>query len=65
MGWIDIIKPLSTVQGSAVNKSQKHQEKKILGRLRIKPGAAGCETRGLALCYAAPPDIVYPQTVKY
>ena len=38
MDLIDIIKPLSTVLNSAVNKSQHHQEKKILGMPKIDPG---------------------------
>ena len=54
MGSIDMIKPLSTVQSSAVNKSQQHQEnnyqrEKILGTRRIEPGAAGCEAKTLSM----------------
>ena len=38
---------------STVNKSQQHRNK-ILGMLRIGPGATGCEARILPLCYPAP-----------
>ena len=38
---------------SNVDKSQQHH-KTYLGTPRIKPGAAGWETRMLTLCYAAP-----------
>ena len=41
MSSIDIIKPLSTIPSSAINKSQQHEEKKILEALRIEPRAAG------------------------
>ena len=40
MGLIEIIKPLSTVLSSAVNKSQ-YQEKLFLGAPRIKLGVEG------------------------
>ena len=62
MGWIDIIKSLSTVPSRGVNKSHQHQEKNScecwdsnLG-VRIEPGAAGWVTSLLLLCYAARPD---------
>ena len=51
MGPIDIIKPLSTVLGSAVKKSQEHQEKNSWGMPRIESGAAGCNSGMLPLCY--------------
>ena len=59
MGSIDMIKPLSTVLSSAVNKSQHHQEnnyqrEKFLGMLRIKPGAVGVKPERYHLCYVAP-----------
>ena len=41
MGSIDIIKPLSTVLGSAVNKSQQHQDKNSGECLELNPGLLG------------------------
>ena len=43
MGSIDIIKPLSTVQTNAVNKSQQYQEFSVTPR--IDPGATGYEAK--------------------
>ena len=54
MGLIDIIKPLSTVLTSAVNKSQQYLVKKVSGMPRIEPEAAGREASMQPLCYAAP-----------
>ena len=55
MGSIDIIKPLSTVLSSAINKYQQHQEKKNWNTPRIKPRTPGWEASLLPLCYEAPP----------
>ena len=41
MGLIDIIKPLSTVQSSAINKSQQHQEKNSWECQELNPGLLG------------------------
>ena len=41
MGSIDIIKPLSTVLSSAVNKSREHQEKNSWERWESNPGLMG------------------------
>ena len=48
MGLIDIIKPLSSVLSSAVNKSQQHQEKKSWESLELNRGLLGEEQ----ICYA-------------
>ena len=53
MGSIDIIKPLSTVLSSTVNKCQLHQEKNLWECRESNPG---CWVRGssmVPLCYAA------------
>ena len=41
MGSIDIIKPMSTVLSSAVNKSQQHQDKNSLERRELNLGPLG------------------------
>ena len=41
MGSIDIIKPLSTVLSSAINKSQQHQEKNSWEDQESNPGLLG------------------------
>ena len=43
MVLIDIIKPLSTVLSSAVNKSQQHQQKNSWERQELNPGLVGGE----------------------
>ena len=64
MGSIDIVKPLPTVLSSAVNKSQEHNDKKILVMPRIECGAAGLEASMLPLCYAGPlPPEVYSSSL--
>ena len=55
MGLIDIIKSLSTVLSSAVNKSQQPPEKNMLGTPRIRPGAVGCKARRLSNVQCSPP----------
>ena len=54
MGSIDIIKPLSAVLSSAVNKSQQLQDKNSWEHLDLTR-AAGWEAGMLPLCYAVPP----------
>ena len=51
MGSIDIIKPLSSVLSSAINKSQQDQEKNFQKRQESKPGPLGTKWE---LLYAAP-----------
>ena len=41
MDWIDIIKPLSTVLSSSINKSQQHQEKNCWECRELNPGLLG------------------------
>ena len=57
MGLIDIIKPLSTVLNSAVNKSQQHQEKNSWEHQELNLGLLGAKQEHYPLyplCYAAP-----------
>ena len=53
MGSIDMIKPLSTVQSSAVNKSQQHQEKNYWKWQESIPGLLGVKRERYPFCYAA------------
>ena len=46
MGSIDIIKPLCTALGSAINKSRQYRES--------NPGQLGAKRERYPLCYAAP-----------
>ena len=41
MGWTDIIKPLSTVLSSVVNKSQQHKDKNSEECLELNLGLLG------------------------
>ena len=51
MGSIDIVKPLSSVLGSAVNKSRHNQEKNYLTHRESNPDLLG--EKMSCLCYAA------------
>ena len=42
----------------SLNLSNIKKFQKILEKLRIKPGPAGCEARMLPLCYAPPPSVL-------
>ena len=53
MGLIDMIKPLSTVQSSAVNKSQQPQEKNSWECRDSNPGPHGAKRERFPLCYGA------------
>ena len=53
MGLIDIIKPLSTVLSSAVNKSQQHQKKNSLERQGLNLGLQGAKQESSPKCYVA------------
>ena len=54
MGLICIIKPLSTVLSSAVNKSQQHQEKKSWERQELNPGSLGAKRDYPFALYGSP-----------
>ena len=55
MGWIYIIKPLSTVLSSGIDNFEQNQENFSLVISRIEPRAAEWEASKLPLCYAASP----------
>ena len=54
MGLIDMIKPLSTVLRSAINKFQQHQEKNSWECRESNPGPLGGKRVCYLLCSAAP-----------
>ena len=52
-----------TKQCTAVNKSQQHKKfQKILGRQRIKPGAAGREARMISIVLCVPPPPIWTRS---
>ena len=55
MGSIDIIKRLSTVRGSAINKSQQHHEKNYWEHQESNPGLLLGELQVCYLCAMQPP----------
>ena len=64
-----MIKPLSTVLSSAVNKSQHLQEKnsqreKFLGNWSLNPGPLGAKRECYPLCYVAP-SLAPPQVIFF
>ena len=51
MSSIDIIKPLSTVLSSVIDKSQQHQEKNSQESQELNPGPLGAKQEHHPLCY--------------
>ena len=57
MSLIDIIKPLSTVLSSVVNKSQQHQEKIYWESRELNPGLLGEKQYATSLLFQSPREI--------